>query len=295
MARCGWFPLLLAALGACAGAGARGGPAAVPPAAPLDVMTFNIRYGTATDGPDAGPARRDLLFQVLRDAAPDVVGLQEALRGQLDEIRAALPGYGEAGVGRDDGLAAGEYAAILFRTARLALVQSGNFWLSDTPEVPGSRSWGNNVTRICTWVRLEDRASGAPLYVFNTHLDHESQISRERSAALLVERARRIAGGAPVLVTGDFNAGEDNPAVEAMRRAGFVDTYRALHPADSAVNTYHAFRGTTDGPKIDFVFASPGWRPLEAAIVRTSREGRYPSDHFPVTARLAWPAAAGRP
>jgi endonuclease/exonuclease/phosphatase family metal-dependent hydrolase len=275
----------------CAGGGmARGGvPRAPAPTLPVAVMTFNIRYGTAADGPDAWPERRELLFEVIREAAPDVMGLQEALRGQLDELHAALPGYGEGGVGRDDGRTAGEYAAILFRTDRFTFAQAGNFWFSDTPEVPGSRSWGNTVPRICTWVRLADRASGRALYAFNVHLDHESQPSRERSVALLLERIRRLARGAPVIVTGDFNAGEDNPAVEALRDSGLVDTYRALHPSDSAVNTYHAFRGTTDGPRIDFVFASPGWRPLEAAIVRTSRAGRYPSDHFPVTARLAWP------
>jgi len=276
---------------ACAGGGMSGGgvPRAPAPATPVAVMTFNIRYGTAADGPDAWPERRDLLVDVIRDAAPDILGLQEALRGQLDELHAALPGYGEGGVGREDGRTAGEYAAVLFRTDRFAFMQAGTFWFSDTPEVPGSRSWGNNVTRICTWVRLEDRASGRALYAFNVHLDHESQRSRERSVALLLERIRRLARGAPVIVTGDFNAGEDNLAVAALRDSGLVDTYRVVHPSDSAVNTYHAFRGTTEGPKIDFVFASPAWRPLEAAIVRTAHAGRYPSDHFPVTARLAWP------
>ena len=283
---------LAAALAAgCAHGAGQGGPAPRPsaPAAPLTVMSFNIRYGTAADGPDAWPARRDLLFDVVREAAPDVLGLQEALRGQLDELHAALPGYGEAGVGRDDGRTAGEYAAILFRADRFVFAQSGNFWLSDTPEVPGSRSWGNVVPRICTWVRLEDRASRRPVYVLNVHLDNVSAASRERGVALLVARIPRIARDAPVVVTGDFNAGEDDAAVAAMREAGFVDTYRVLHPADTAVNTYHAFRGTAVGPKVDYVFASPRWRALEAAIVRTTRAGRYPSDHFPVTASLAWP------
>lgn len=258
-------------------------------------MTFNIRYGTADDGENSWPLRRDVLLDVLRDAAPDVVGLQEALRGQLDEIRAALPAYGEAGVGRDDGRTAGEYSAILFRTDRFALAESGSFWFSDTPEVPGSRGWGNNVTRLCTWVHLVDRATRRRFYLFNVHLDHESQPSRERSVALLLERILRRVPQDPVLVTGDFNAGEDNPAVRAMTRDGFADTFRALHAGDADVNTYHAFRGTTDGAKIDFVFASPGWVVLESAIVRTARDGRYPSDHFPVNARLAWPTGNGSP
>jgi endonuclease/exonuclease/phosphatase family metal-dependent hydrolase len=224
-----------------------------------------------------------------------VLGLQEALRGQLDEIRAALPAYGEVGVGRDDGAQAGEYAAILFRRDRLDLLASGDFWLSDTPDVPGSRSWGNTVVRICTWARFLDRASGRTFAVYDTHLDHESQPARERGAALILWRIAAARPGGPVIVTGDFNAGEDNPAVRAMTAAGFADSYRVVHPADSAVNTYHAFRGGTAGPKIDFVFVSPEWRVADAAIVRTARDGRYPSDHFPVTARLTLGAAARAP
>ncbi len=292
MTRTPWIPVALAAVLAAAcvhgGAGSAPAPRSPAPPAPLSVMTFNIRYGTAADGPDAWPLRRDLLFAVIRDASPDVLALQEALRGQLDELHAALPGYGEAGVGRDDGRTAGEYAAVLYRLDRFHPGPAGTFWFSGTPEVPGSTGWGNDIPRVCTWVRLEDRASGRPVLVFNVHLDHLSQPSRERSVALLLERIAALARGAPVVVTGDFNAAEDNPAVALLRDSGFVDTWRVLHPADTAANTYHAFRGTTVGPKIDFVFASPRWRVLDAAIVRTAREGRYPSDHFPVTARLAW-------
>ena len=283
------WPLVVAAtLAACSPHAARvPRPAPPAPSVPLTVMSFNIRYGTAADGEDAWPLRRSLLLDVLREQDADVVGLQEALRGQLDEIRAALPGYGEAGVGRDDGARAGEYVAILFRLERLELLASGNFWFSDTPEVPGSRSWGNNVTRICTWARFRDRATGRTFAHYNVHLDHESQPSRERSVALLLWRIRAARPQGPVVVTGDFNAGEDNAAVRAMAGGGFTDSFRAVHPADTAVGTFHAFRGTTSGEKIDFLFVSPGWTVRDAAIVRTARAGRHPSDHFPVTARLA--------
>jgi len=274
-------------------AGVRAAPGAEAAPAPLAVMSFNIRYGTASDGDDSWPRRRELLFDVVREFGPDVLGLQEALRPQLDELRAALPGYSEVGVGRDDGLTAGEYAAILFRADRLELLASGTFWLSDTPEVPGSRSWGNNVTRICTWARFLDRAGGRTFAAYNVHLDHESQVSRERSVDLLLWRVRAAGPQGPVIVTGDFNAGEDNAAVRAMLAGGFADSFRRLHPADSAASTYHAFRGATAGLKIDFVFVSTGWTVADAAIVRTAREGRYPSDHFPVAARLVLGAAPG--
>jgi len=265
---------VIAALAACVALGAQ--------APGIRVMTFNIRYGTADDGPDAWPARREQLFALVRREAPDILGLQEALKFQLDELRAAAPGYGWVGAGRDDGREAGEYAAILFRMDRFALRASGNFWFSDTPEEPGSRSWGNNVVRMASWARLRDRGTGRTVTVYNLHLDHESQVSRERSVALLLERFRARGNRDPVIVTGDFNAGERNPAVEAMRGA-FTDTYRALHPADTLVGTFHGFRGGTDGDKIDYIWVS-GLETVEARIDRSSEGGRYPSDHFPVIA-----------
>jgi len=256
------------------------------PAPELAVMTFNVRYGTADDGPNAWPLRRELLIETIAAAQPDVLGLQEALRFQLDELHAALPEFNELGVGRDDGAAAGEYAAMLYRPSRLTAEESGTFWLSDTPEVPGSTSWGNHITRICTWARFRDRETGASFAVFNVHLDHESQPSRERAVALVLARADSLAPGLPHLVTGDFNAGEDNPAVTAMRQAGFIDTYRAVDPDPSGDGTFGGFQGDSSGAKIDFVFARGPWRVRSADILRRRGGDRDPSDHFPVTAHL---------
>ena len=258
-----------------------------PPAEPLTVMSFNIRYGTANDGENRWANRREFLFDVVRRADADVIGLQEALDGQVREILAAVPGYGLVGVGRDDGRARGEYAAILFRTSRLHVSDSGTFWFSDTPERVASRSWGNTITRICTWARFVDR-DGRAFWQYNVHLDHQSQPSRERSAALLVERIEaRRAPDEPALVTGDFNAGEDNPALSRMFTAGFADTFRVKHPDVREAGTFTGFDlKATTGPKIDYVLVPAGSEVLDAAIVRTSRDDRYPSDHFPVTARV---------
>jgi len=254
-------------------------------AAPLTVMSFNIRYGTANDGDNHWLKRREQLFALLREQQADVVGLQEALHGQIDEILQAVPGYDYVGVGRGDGRRAGEYAAILYRTARLQPRRSDTFWFSDTPGVVKSTSWGNQIERISTWAYFEDR-EGPSFYFFNVHLDHQSQPSRERSVALLLERIGARDPKAPVVVTGDFNAGEDNAAAVAMR-ASCVDTFRARHPDAKEVGTFNGFKpGQTTGDKIDFVFVEPGTEVLDAAIVRTSRDGRYPSDHFPVTARI---------
>lgn len=254
-------------------------------AAPLTVMSFNIRYGTANDGDNHWLKRREHLFALLREQQPDVVGLQEALHRQIEEILQAVPGYAYVGVGRADGRQAGEYAAILYRTARLHVGRSDTFWFSDTPAVVKSTSWGNQIERISTWAYFEDR-DGPAFYVFNVHLDHQSQPSRERSVALLLARIGARDPKAPAVVTGDFNAGESNPAARAML-AAFRDSFRVLHPDDSEAGTFNGFElGQTGGDKIDFVFVEPGTEVLDAAIVRTSRDGRYPSDHFPVTARI---------
>lgn len=271
---------------------------------PLTVMSFNIRYGTAADGENRWETRRDLLLDVLREADPDVVGLQEALRFQIDEILAAMPRHRLLGVGRDDGREQGEYAAVLYRADRFRVIDSGTFWFSDQPDEPGSTSWGNTIPRICTWAHLHD-ADDRPLAVFNVHLDHRSQPSRERSVQALSARLAHEPDHQPVIVMGDFNAGEDNPAIayllgrapsavsdgpEAPPSPRLVDTFRVRHPDATDVGTFTGFElGRTGGPKIDHIFVDSRIHVLEADIVRTRRDDRYPSDHFPVTARVVLP------
>lgn len=260
-------------------------PAMAEPAPELRVMSMNVRYGTADDGENRWELRRDLLFDVLRNERPDVVGLQEALRFQLDETLDHLPGYSEIGEGRDGGKD-GEYSAILYRRDRFELISSDTFWLSDTPGVP-SAHWGNRIVRICTWGLFADQSSGDFFYVFNTHLDHESQASRERSVRFLAERVVERDLPVPFVLLGDWNAGEENPAMRFLYdETGLRDAYRVVHPEDREVGTFHGFTGRRDGKKIDAVLVPPAVDVTDAAIVRTKRGGRYPSDHFPVTASL---------
>lgn len=264
----------------------------------IQAMTFNIRYGTANDGPDHWEHRRHLVFDRIRQSRADVIGLQEALHFQIRQILDAVEGYASIGVGRDDGAYRGEFSNILYRTDRFRPDACGTFWLSDTPTVPGSTSWGNTITRICTWARLVEKDSGRAFYMFNVHLDHQSQPSREKSAALI---ARRIADRAhpnePIILTGDFNAGEQNPAILYLKGKGsapdggktpmiLVDSYRVLHPEAESVGTFNGFKGRTDGDKIDYVFVQPKTQVIDAEIDRTNEDGRYPSDHFPVTATV---------
>jgi endonuclease/exonuclease/phosphatase family metal-dependent hydrolase len=269
--------------------GAAPPPLAAQPSPELRVMSFNVRYGTAPDGEDRWELRRDHLFDVVAGFAPHVLGVQEAVRCQLDEMRAARPRFDEVGVGRDDGSTEGEYSALLYDRERLEILDGGTFWFSETPDVPGSRDWGNTLPRICTWARFRDRVTGTELHAFNVHWDHESQPSRERSAGLLLERIAVHAGSGPVIVTGDFNAGPTNPAVRALTgdpRGPLRDTFVELHADTTGVGTFHGFRGGTAGDRIDAVLVGPGWEVVSAGILRADRDGRYPSDHYPVTAVL---------
>ncbi len=275
----------------------------------LQVMSFNIRYGSANDGENHWKNRREMVFDVIRNHYPDIVGLQEALDFQISEIRKALDKYGQIGVAREDGKTEGEYSAILYRLDRFDVGESGTFWLSDTPEVPGSSHWGNACVRICTWARFAEKKSGKAFYLYNTHLDHVSQPSREKSAVLLAQRISDRRHADPFVVTGDFNAGEDNPVVmylkgktslggldgsESNNTVPMVDTFRVLHPYAKEVRTGHSFRGSRQGNKIDYVFTPPGVQVLEAQILYDNVDGRYPSDHFPVTARLRLPVTGKR-
>jgi len=274
----------------------------------LRIMTFNIRYGSANDGENHWKNRREMVFDVIRNHPSDVVGLQEALRFQIDEIREAQPIYGEIGVAREDGNNDGEYSSILYRTDRFGVGESGTFWFSDTPEVAGSNTWGNACVRICSWARLIETKTGKAFYIFNLHLDHVSQPSREKSAVLLAKRIRNRRYKDPFVVTGDFNAGENNPVItylkgqiavegpdgsKAKTPVRMVDTFRVLHPDVKDVRTGHGFRGTRKGNKIDYVFVPPETKVLEAQILYDNVDGRYPSDHYPVDARFRLPVTGG--
>ena len=270
----------------------------------LKLMSFNIRYGTADDGENSWNHRKELVFKIVKKYHPDILGLQEALRFQLDEMHHAMPEYSEAGVGRDDGVEAGEYSAVLYRGERFQLLECGTFWFSSTPDVPGSRDWGNAITRICTWVRLEEKKTKTCFYVYNLHLDHQSQPSRERSAALLTRLISERKHPDPFIVTGDFNAGETNPVILFLKGQSALeletgeilanpvpvkDTFRSLHAKSEKTGTFHEFKGVATADKIDYIFVQEQTKVTEATIDRRSWNNRFPSDHFPVTASIRIP------
>ena len=264
---------------------------AADPAPPLRVLSFNLRYQNSSDKDTrAWTARRDHAAAVIKEDQPDLIGYQEALRVMLDDLAGRIPGYEEIGVGREDGLTKGEYAAIWVRKQRFTVQDSGNFWLSDTPGVPNSKTWGNRVTRVCTWARLLDKQSGTILHFYNLHLDHESQEARLKGTAQVLKHMEARTPAGPWVLTGDFNAGEDNVVIKTIRESPLepVDSWRILHPGVPAAEsgTFHTFTGVRHEPKIDYIFVPKNARLLTAAILHNNREGIYPSDHFPVRATL---------
>lgn len=259
-------------------------PAPVPP---LEVMTFNLRFASAVE-PNSWADRRPVMRALLRRAAPHVIGTQEGEPPQLQDIEDDLgPHYDRIGTGRGGGDE--ESMAVFYDTRRLAPVEYAHFWLSDTPEVRGSNTWGANYPRMVTWVRFRDLRARREFYVLNTHLDNASQYARERSADLIAARLDRFDRSLPLLLTGDFNVvAHANPVYDTLLAAGLVDTWDTARARGEAYATFHGYKGlTAGGDRIDWILATPGFRVHREWTDPFSVNGQYPSDHLPVQASLS--------
>ena len=261
----------------------------------IDTLSFNIRFDTSKDGENAWPKRKEMVGQWVKSESPDVIGLQEALRHQIDDIKKVATAYSEYGVGRDDGKSRGEHCTILYLKKRFNLDKSdcGTFWFSDTPEKIASKSWGNEIPRICTWARFIEKKTDKGFYVYNVHYDHRSQPSRLGASELIIQRiSKRKRSNEPIILMGDFNASENNPAIKIFKDEplNLVDTFRVVKPDEKMVKTFHGFRGGSfSGGKIDHVFMLPKMGKVSSAeIVRFNKEKRYLSDHYPVRAKLSF-------
>jgi endonuclease/exonuclease/phosphatase family metal-dependent hydrolase len=257
-------------------------------------MSFNVRNSGMDDGENGWSHRKGLFFQTVAAFGPDLLGLQEVLADQHDDVAAAMPGYTLSGVARDDGKRAGEWALVAFRTDRFEKLGGGDFWLSPTPDRP-SIGWDAACIRICSWVKLRDRTTNHELLFANTHWDHVGVVARRNAAALIKQRLPTLSAGAPVVLTGDLNSTEDDDWVVSLLHPSapgdvpLTDSYREAHPKRlPAEASFHDFTGGSEGSRIDFILHGPEFRTTAAGIDRTTKDGRYPSDHFPVTAVLEW-------
>ncbi len=257
----------------------------------VNIMTFNIRCGSANDGDNSWVYRKDIVFDTLADHSVDIIGLQEALYFQIQDIKRALPQYKIISVGRDAGGRVGEACPILYRRDRFSVADTGTFWFSNMPWKPGSRHWGNKYPRICTWARLTETVTGKSFYVYNLHLDHQSQSSRQHSMNLLGKEIAKRKYRDPVIVMGDFNMDTDNSAMASLLGMGtfclpMVDVWHSLHPDQPGITTFHAFGKKPAGPCLDHILIDETVEIVEVAVDARTFGGRYPSDHFPVTAHL---------
>lgn len=255
-------------------------------AQPVKVMTYNIRYDNPGDGPNRWDNRKEKVFALIRKYNPDIIGLQEALHHQLEDFAANLKDYTYFGVGREDGKEKGEYSAVLVRKNRFKVLAHKSFWLSKTPEVVASKDWDAALTRIATWVRLRDKKSGNTFLVINTHFDHRGPESREKSAALLKDRAVALADGLPVIITGDLNFMRDQPPYDVMTDSSKLKVIDAA-PSDPP-GTFCGF--TVDAMPcraIDYIFYTPQWTLKEYQVIDDNDGKFYPSDHLPVMATLS--------
>lgn len=256
---------------------------------PLCVMTFNLRYASATP-PNAWPERRPVMRDCIRQVAPDLIGTQEGLYHQLKDIAADLPDYAWIGLGRDGG-SHGEFMAVFYRRSRFEPLEYDHFWLSDTPEVMASSSWGNVCRRMVTWVRFRDRQTGRQFYFWNTHLDNAVALARVKSAGLIRKRMQTINTNLPVLLTGDFNCadGSSRPWDVLVKDGDLTDTWPlARTHVNERLNSFHGYQKPKEaGVRIDWILARGGVRVDKAEVCNYSENGQCPSDHFPVVAWLA--------
>jgi endonuclease/exonuclease/phosphatase family metal-dependent hydrolase len=261
-------------------------------AQPLRVMTFNVRLLTGDDGANKWDARRDLVAEMLRAEDPDVIGTQELFKQQGDDLVERLPQFVWFGAGRRGG-DEDEHMGVFYRKDRLRVLQSGNFWLSDTPDVVGSRTWGNLYPRMVTWARFERIADGARFTFYNTHFPYRDsdEPARVRCAELIRDRLGKLPPSERVVLVGDFNTTADSRAHASLATA-LIDAWIATAKRSGPEGTFHGFTGKSDR-RIDWIL----FRGIQANWVKTittHRDGVYPSDHFPVLAELELPARKAR-
>jgi len=260
------------------------------------IVSYNIRYDNPMDGENVWAKRKSMVASMIRFHHADIFGVQEALKNQIDDLEKLLPEFNWHGVGRDDGKAKGEFSAIFYRKDRFQPLEGSTFWLSETPDVPGSKSWDAAITRIVTWAEFKDKATDKIFFHFNTHFDHRGVRAREESARLLLSRIEKIAGPSPVVVTGDFNFNESSPGYKiltgAAEAAGSQQTlsdarYLSLNGHHGPTTTFNSFKspGAAES-KIDFILVKGTVKVLQHGVLSDVWDGRLPSEHFPVLAEV---------
>ncbi|ANQ47948.1 endonuclease/exonuclease/phosphatase family protein [Flammeovirga sp. MY04] len=254
----------------------------------LKYMSFNIRYNTPHDKENAWPNRKDWVADIVKFYEVDVFGAQEVLEGQLNDLKDRLPQMTQVGVGRDDGKKAGEFSPIFFNTKEFKLLDSGTFWLSETPDEPSS-GWDAALPRICTWAKLKSKSTKRTILVMNCHYDHEGDEARVNSSKLLIKKSQELSeqGKYPVVLMGDFNT---EPQAEPIKiLSDYYQNTREISLTNplGPVGTWQGFDYNSPlDSHIDFVFTYGYFKVLRYAHITEAKNQRFPSDHLPVFVEL---------
>lgn len=253
--------------------------------------TFNIRYDNPADSLNNWKFRKEAVCKFILDKNIEVLGMQEVLHSQMNDLKEGLPGYSAVGVAREDGDTQGEYAPVFYRAARFELLDSQTFWLSQYPDSVGFIGWDGACTRIATWAKLKDKANGQVFMAVNTHFDHVGIEARRQAALLIISRIKEIAGDYPAILTGDLNVSEQSEAYKILTSNEYVlqDACRIAEKTEGVAYTFHNFGRIPDvkREKIDFIFVSSGVRVLTSEIPQEGKKaGGYLSDHNPQIADI---------
>ena len=253
------------------------------------VATYNLRYDNRGDSGNLWVNRAPIQANLIRFHDFDVVGIQEGLINQLEDLSKTLPQYTRYGIGRDDGKAAGEHSAIYYKKDKFKLLKSGDFWLSQTPDQPGKGWDATCCNRICSWVQLQDIASKKIFYFFNVHFDHQGVIARIESAKLMIEKIKTIAGNTPAVFTGDLNGGRNSDCYKYIANAGVIkDSYDLAGFTYENNGSFNSFRTPRGMEVIDHIFVTKQFKVKKWGILTDTYFGKYPSDHFPVMAVVSF-------
>ena len=260
----------------------------------LNLMTFNIRYDNPADSANNWKYRKAFATEMIRNNDVDVLGTQEVLFSQLNDIRVLLPEYAYEGVGRKDGKTEGEFSAVFYKKAKFELLKSGTFWLSENPTYVGVKGWDAAIERIVTWVLLKEKSTGKEFAFINTHFDHIGQVARRESAKLLLSKADEIAKDLPVIVTGDFNATPDSEVIRIItdvNSSNHLTDSRSLAPSIlGPAWTFHGFGKVPMETRsvIDYIFVKNGVSVSQLSVISEMSGSTYLSDHNPVLIKASF-------
>lgn len=256
----------------------------------LNIATFNIRMDTPKDSLDAWSHRKEMVNGLIRFHDFDIFGIQEGFHHQITDI--LEPGtYAYVGVGRDDGKEAGEHSAIIYKRERFLVLDKGDFWFSETPDIPGKGWDATCCNRICSWAKFKDVASGKAFYFFNVHYDHQGKEARRQSSRLLMKKIRQIAEGYPVICTGDFNAVPGSEPIQIILEDGLLnDSYRVtLKPPYGTTGTSNSFNVQAEMKnRIDYIWTTKDIMVHKYGVLNDVQDGHFPSDHFPVMINVSF-------